>query len=917
MNRRRQNIQSLFTFVLGIVATIITAYGLIHILRSKLSLPRGLRFKLSVSGLTADEVVARQTAVGVDALVEAEQKRFLRHAIRRNLFSTFNIDLIAIAIVMLLLGSPLSALGTLAILAFNLVLNVYQETYTKRRLDKLVWSLRPQTAVIRDGQLKSVDSLNLVLGDMVTVSEGDQIIADGRIIMAYGVDGSDTIVVDDSVGEQQQQSIKKQGDRVQAGTICVNGRAVYQVNHIDKAQLATNNGVQLLSTQLTPLQQLIENILRTLFVLVVVFSIVLIADAMVQQVTLVSQVYRDAFGLVFGIAPTSLFFVLIVNYAIGSLRMSDFGALIFRSQSIESLANVSVLCLSHRSLLSGVQVTVDPISPTEGSEQEVLSDTLARHILGDVVHSMPLHNRASQMLADTISGDKRTAVDIAPFLFMFGWYGVSFDDEDRRGTFVLGETAVLEKALLKEKGNIRAEVEKKFDEAGQWLRDTSAQMKTTPADDGDETETLTIWQRLGKRMQALTDPLDDTATISESEALGERIALTLAYLPEIVPLTGGDNQPHLPADLILLAHIAVAETILPEARDTIQAFLAASIEVKLLASNDPQWAAVTARALGLDDKSLSGAELAGLSKDAFDKVVRETAVFGHLIPAQKAAVVKSLQEQGAYVAMVGDGADDVAAMRHADLRIALKSASQAALKNSDIALLQNSLVGLPVVLKTGQRLVNGVLSTFKLYLSQVTAQLLLIITVFILGLSQFPYHPTQGGVIAVFTITIPNILLAFWASPGQIGQDKMQRKLAHFIIPTAITFAVLALSVYFLFMQSNGDQIYAQLAVTYALLAAGWITILFVQPPTKFWVGGEKLAGDKRVFGLVAASIVVYIVILLLPLLPGWLRIDFLRSLTDYVWVATAVIVWTLALRTIWRMNLLNWLVEMVAGRFN
>ena len=233
--------------------------------------------------------------------------------------------------------------------------------------------------------------------------------------------------------------------------------------------------------------------------------------------------------------------------------------------------------------------------------------------------------------------------------------------------------------------------------------------------------------------------------------------------------------------------------------------------------------------------------------------------------------------------MVGKSVSDVPAMHQANLRIALKSSTQAALTTADMVLLEDSLTALPTIMKSGQRIVNGVLDTFKLYLSQISSQLLLIVIFILFSLDHFPYHPTQSGVVSLFTIALPNVLLVFWASTGRLDRSRMRRRLAHFIIPTAVALSLLSLIVYLVFLYQTRSEDYAQLAVTFALLAAGWLRILFVQPPTPFWVGGDELAGDKRVIWLVIGCALIFLAILSVPLFQSWMRITWLQSWTDYL----------------------------------
>jgi cation-transporting ATPase E len=254
-------------------------------------------------------------------------------------------------------------------------------------------------------------------------------------------------------------------------------------------------------------------------------------------------------------------------------------------------------------------------------------------------------------------------------------------------------------------------------------------------------------------------------------------------------------------------------------------------------------------------------------------------------------------------------------MRRANLRLALRSGSQAAVMAADIVLLKESLEVLPKVLKTSQRLVNGVLDTFKLYLSQVSMQLLLILIVAILGLGQYPYNATQAGVVSVLTIAFPVVLLAIWSPPSVVSAESIRRQLARFVIPVAFTLSILSLLVYAWLMPRNGDVAYAQLCVTYALLGAGWLRLLFVLPPTPAWAGGAEVVGDRRVIWLVLGMVLLFLLILSLPLLSELLYVGWLDSAGDYLVLALAVALWALGLRAIWRARVMEPVVDRFAQR--
>ena len=908
------------------------------------------QFAPPVMGLTEAEAAERQPEVDLDKQVRAEHLRFLGRAILKNLFTIVNIDLFSIGILMLILGSPLSSLGSLLLLVMNLVLNVFQEVYTKLKLDQLVQSLRPQATVIREGQINSIDPVQVVPGDMLVVGPGDEILVDGHIV------GDGQILVEEVFQDQPERQVLKQGgDPVYADSYCLDGRAVYRCTGANPSRLVTAGGagVEILSGEWTPLQRLIERVLRALFGLVILFSVLLLLDTTLLQIELLTPAYRQAFSIIFGIAPTSLFFILIVQYGVGSLRVANQGALVYRSQSIESLANVSVLCLSLGGLLSGVQVRLAPVPPPAGHKS--LSEHLVRRALGDCVHSLPTYTPADSALADALPGVRRTPVGIAPFLSLHGWQAMTFNDPDLRGTFVIGEPGVLAPHLAQEEtgvalgrqvgqsltqalsglgqlpSTLRRDKQRQAGEASSSGEASVALAKpehpgieTLEASNGTsipdflgEEEPEPSWlERFGDWLERTIGPREETPEdVSGDQEPRDLAAWLFAYQPKVMPLYGPDGQALLPANLIPLARLTVAESVRPEARRMIRAFVDAGVSIKILASENLARAARTAGALGLEVEPatvLPGADLAATDPQAFAEAVREATIFGELSPNQKADVLLSLREGGAYVAMVGNGPGDIPAMRQANLRLALRGGSQAALKETDIVLLKDSLEALPPVLKTGQRLVNGVLDTFKLYLSQVSMQLLLILVVAFLRLGQYPYNPTQAGVVSVLTIAFPVVLLALWSSSGVVSDESIRRQLARFVVPVAVTLSLLAIIVYAWFFSQTGDADYAHLGVTYALLGAGWLRLLFVLPPTPTWVGGAELRGDRRVIWLILSMMLLFLLILSLPLLSELLFLGRLESVSDYLVIALAVALWAIGQRAIWR----NQLMEPIINRF-
>jgi hypothetical protein len=115
-----------------------------------------------------------------------------------------------------------------------------------------------------------------------------------------------------------------------------------------------------------------------------------------------------------------------------------------------------------------------------------------------------------------------------------------------------------------------------------------------------------------------------------------------------------------------------------------------------------------------------------------------------------------------------------------------------------------------------------------------------------------------------------------------------------------------------LFDIDDVDLFYAQLAVTYALLFAGWLRLLFLQPPSKLWVGGAPLRGDQRVVGMLIFTIIVFVLFFSIPIFQELLTMTWLPYLSDYLLVTLCTLVWALAVSVLWRSGL----VEPIANYF-
>ena len=899
---------------------------------------------LSFSGLSTAQAAARLPKIDLEALHKKQLWHFTTQAVWKNLFTLFNFDLIGMVVILYLLGSPLSALFSFIVLLLAVGFNTFQEVFTKNKLDRMVENIQPQATVIRDGYIQSIDRWQVVKDDLLIVRRGDQILVEGLVV------SSQSLIMEEQGkdGIRTRQVHKQEGDQLFAGSYCISGHATYQTQAGGEKYIGdhADTQIKLFQQEPTPLQRMMRVVFIGLLVLVLVFSAFLLLDAIDQNAQLVSAEYRDAFSIIFALGPTSLFLVLIVQYAVGSLRFMEYGALIYQSEKIEALSNVSTVCFSEESLYSQLQIRFEAIPVTAGEQK--FSETLVQEMLGDILHSLPILDlHRARTLIDTLPGIAHSPLETVPYLNTFGWYGASFNQDDLRGTFILGRPDVLARAIRKEKASIGAQVESSLSKTRQrvntWLQkiirkddgtkdfdepEFAPSLASDSSTEEAQSEKKSFWhERVVPNLLGLLESIEEKESISTGVSWEGEETFLFVYLPDPVSLYDENYQPRLPEELIPLSYIHISDTIRPELRQVLQSLSDDGVQVKMLSTASPQRVIATAHKMGLDENAIQAipsTELTDLSPQDYDLMVKSANVFADLTPSQKAKIVKTLRKNGDYVAMVGADINDIPAMRQAQVSFALQSGNPAVLQHTDIVLLKDTLQVLPRLLFLGQRMVNGALDMFKLYLSQVGAQLLILLYMIIFQFEQFPYHPTQGGVINFFAIVVPNILLSVWAAGGRLDLTAIRRRMIHFIVPSAILLSILGSVVYALFMKmdfgthyppaelikkleiSDPQLFFAQQAVVYAFLFAGWLRVLFLQPPSKFWVGGSPLRGDRRVIGLVIASVLVFIIALIFPWLPlqEWLRITWLPSLRDYLLLGGMALAWALILRSVWRVLL-------------
>lgn len=791
-----------------------------------------------LQGLSEDEVAERRRR-GLSNTVFPRSSRPYTLILRENLFIPVNIIMFALGLALILLGQVSDALISVGVAFFNVVVGTVQEIRAKRVLDRIVLLTRPRAIVVRAGHKHLVNPAELVVGDLLLLGPGDQVIVDGRVVS----DGR--LEVDESLLSGEAEPVQKQqGDWLYSGSFCVSGSASYLAEKVGVQSLAhrLTQDARAFRRVYTPLQRQINVIMQLMLLVALFLEMLLVLAVQDSRLSLVVSVKMAV--VIIGIVPKGLLLATSVAYALGALRILGKGVLVQQANAIEALSNVDVLCLDKTGTLTANTLELEEMYPFAIDEDRL------RSLLGSYAASLTTGNPTSEAIARACPGKRHRVREEVAFSSARKWSALSFDNDVLDGTYVLGAPDILQPFLHQEPGQ-----ESKM-----------------------------------------------ARTIQTSIEHGRRVLL-LASSQADASLFDDLGDPLLPPDLTPLGLVSLRDRLRPEAQETLNGFAQAGIQIKVISGDHPQTVAALAQQVGFTTgrRAVSGEELTRMDAAQLAQAAEENSIFGRIIPQQKAQLVLALRERGHSVAMIGDGVNDVLALKRANLGIAMQSGSAATRGVADIVLLTDSFGALPEVFREGQRIRHGMHSILKLFLTRVLYMVGLLVAIMIVD--GFPFVPRQNAVLTLLTEGIPALALASWARPHPCEQRRVLSGLLHFVIPAAATLCLAAIGVYMASFSTDAQLPGAQSALTTFSIVCGLLLLPFVEPPTRGWTGGSTLSGDWRPTGLSLGLLAAYVILLCIPPLRAFFELTALDG-HSYLLIGLAALAWAVILRFTWRFRL-------------
>jgi P-type E1-E2 ATPase len=327
------------------------------------------------------------------------------------------------------------------------------------------------------------------------------------------------------------------------------------------------------------------------------------------------------------------------------------------------------------------------------------------------------------------------------------------------------------------------------------------------------------WVVLGAPELFSLGPLADVA---DGEARAGRRVVALGTS------RNGVSSEGAPESVPALGLAVLSERLRPEARETVAFFERQGVELRVLSGDRPETVAAVASDVGIEGDAIDG-DLLPESDADLARVLRGASVIGRISPEGKRRVVEVLRGEGRYVAMIGDGVNDVPALKAAQLAIAQGAGTQMAKNVADVVLVRGDFAAVPGMVEEGRKILRNLQRVTKLFVAESAFAVALIVSI---GLTPtaYPLLPRHLTLAASLTIGIPAFFLALAPSEGAYRIKGFLREVASFSVPAGTAAALGVISSY-LFALNVLDLplVQARTVATTVLVAVGLYLILALE----------------------------------------------------------------------------------------
>lgn len=779
-------------------------------------------------GLDSASAAERLTNVGPNRLPEEPPTPAWQRLLRQ-FRSLFIYVLMLSAGLSVMLGHYVDAGVILAVVIINGIIGFIQEGKAEEALRAILSMTTTMCLVQRDGQLRSMDAVTLVPGDLVQLQAGDRVPADMRLLSSKELRcdesaltgesnplGKQTTVMPDATPLAERHNMVFMGTMVVAGT----ARGVV-TNTGSSTEIGTiNTMVQAVAISQTPLQKQLADLARNLTIAVLILSVGIIAFGMLVHGYSFGEMLQGAIAIAVAAIPEELPAIVTIVLAIGVMRMARSNALVRRLPAVEVLGSVDIICTDKTGTLTANAMTV-----------RVLESATRRFEISGEGYS-PQGSIGEGSIGDGSIGEPgETAVPLLTLAALV--------------------------ALLCNESN----VEKKPD--GQWVINgdpTEGALYVLAMKQGmDVVAVSRAWQRLdvlpfeaerrymatlnrgpegvsqimlkgaperllGFCSQQLGDngaePLQAALWREKINGLAERgmrvMALACRNVEADKTSLAHDDISH---DMLLVALVGISDPPRHEAIAAIADCHRAGIRVKMITGDNPVTATAIGHELGLNTaRVLTGQELDAMSAEELALAAEEVDIYARTSPANKLQLVQSLQNHRHVVAMTGDGVNDAPALRQADIGVAMGlKGTDAAREAADFVLTDDNFATIARAVAAGRTVYDNTLKSIVFMLPTNLAEASIVLLAILFG---WLLPITAPQILWINMVTTVALSLALAFEPGEkeimerpprpYGQGFITPMLLRRLLLVGVSGAIVVFTIFSYYLQRDFPIDYAR-----------------------------------------------------------------------------------------------------------
>ncbi|HCI1592710.1 TPA: cation-translocating P-type ATPase [Enterococcus faecium] len=695
------------------------------------------------TGLSSQEVDERRKKQGLNKFDEAPKESVIKKFFRS--LSDFTTIILLVAAVISFYtafatehGDLFEGLLIIAIVVINSVLAIVQEGNAEKALESLQDMNKQTATVIRDGKVTTVESEQLVVGDILVLESGDAISADARLIEASQLrveesaltGESEAVEKDAAFIAEEDESLGDQLNMVFKGCTVAAGRGKAIVTAIG---MATEMGkiADLLNEntmQKTPLQVRLNQLGKRISMIALAAAALVFVIGELQGEPLL-EMFMTSISLAVAAVPETLTVIVTLTLAYGVQKMARKHAIIRQLPAVETLGTANVICSDKTGTLTQNEMRVRRVWSKE-DEVTNIEDSMT--------------NSAMEIL-------KMAALCT----------DVTVEQEDDDLVIKGNPTEVAIVRAVEENYHTKAELEEKYPRVNELPFDSERKMMTTVHQMGEKYISITkgAFDVLAPRFSS--GDVEQAAIVNDR--FGKRALRVIA-----VGYATYDEEPQdisseaLEKDLRLIGLIGMIDPPRPESKGAIKRAKKAGIKTVMITGDHVVTASAIAKELGiLNDPSeaLSGSELHQLSDEELDARVKALSVYARVTPEDKIRIVKSWQRTGAVVAMTGDGVNDAPALKASNVGCAMGiTGTDVAQSAADMILTDDNFATIVDAVSQGRSVYQNIRKAINFLLSCNISEIFIVLIAMLLGWGA-PFTAVQLLFVNVVADGLPGFAL--------------------------------------------------------------------------------------------------------------------------------------------------------------